>query len=123
MAILLQLFMISKTGEAKTITTHYLFFLGLYQGLYFINCAWHFYFEGFFDLIAVVVALSRPSSTGTSSTCTSHKYSRKRSSVCQGKCQRPSPAPVLRGAWTEFLPEQRHKMLQVENQKLNSCCR
>uniref|UniRef100_A0A3B4B323 ER lumen protein-retaining receptor n=1 Tax=Periophthalmus magnuspinnatus TaxID=409849 RepID=A0A3B4B323_9GOBI len=30
-AILPQLFMISKTGEAETITTHYLFFLGLYR--------------------------------------------------------------------------------------------
>ncbi|ELK28621.1 ER lumen protein retaining receptor 2 [Myotis davidii] len=54
------LFMISKTGEAKTITTHYLLFLGLYQGLYLVICAWHFYFEGFFDLIAGVVALSTP---------------------------------------------------------------
>uniref|UniRef100_A0A2R9BNL2 KDEL endoplasmic reticulum protein retention receptor 2 n=1 Tax=Pan paniscus TaxID=9597 RepID=A0A2R9BNL2_PANPA len=48
------------------------------------------------------------------------EYSRERSSVCQHKCQRPSPASVLQGARTEFLPQQRHKMLDTENQKLNS---
>lgn len=56
-AILPQLFMISKTGEAETITTHYLFFLGLYRALYLINWIWRFYFEGFFDLIAVVAGV------------------------------------------------------------------
>ncbi|KAM8950685.1 ER lumen protein-retaining receptor 2 isoform X2 [Vulpes vulpes] len=48
------------------------------------------------------------------------EYSRERSSVCPRKCQRPSPASVLQGARTEFLPQQRHKMLDTENQKLNS---
>ncbi|MGH0139238.1 UNVERIFIED_CONTAM: hypothetical protein FKN15_068647 [Acipenser sinensis] len=56
-AILPQLFMISKTGEAETITTHYLFFLGLYRALYLINWIWRFYFEGFFDLIAIVAGV------------------------------------------------------------------
>merc|ERR1712170_331103 len=53
-AILPQLFMISKTGEAETITSHYLFALGSYRALYIFNWIWRFYFEGFFDLIAVV---------------------------------------------------------------------
>lgn len=53
-AILPQLFMISKTGEAETITTHYLFALGLYRALYLFNWIWRYYFEGFFDLIAIV---------------------------------------------------------------------
>lgn len=53
-AILPQLFMITKTGEAETITTHYLFALGLYRALYLINWIWRYYFEGFFDLIAIV---------------------------------------------------------------------
>ena len=53
-AILPQLFMISKTGEAETITSHYLFALGLYRALYILNWIYRFYFEGFFDLIAVV---------------------------------------------------------------------
>lgn len=49
--------MISKTGEAETITTHYLFFLGLYRALYLINWIWRFYFEGFFDMIAIVAGV------------------------------------------------------------------
>ncbi|XP_062264350.1 ER lumen protein-retaining receptor 2-like [Platichthys flesus] len=53
-AILPQLFMISKTGEAETITTHYLFCLGMYRALYLFNWIWRFYFEGFFDMIAIV---------------------------------------------------------------------
>merc|ERR1711976_586313 len=53
-AILPQLFMISKTGEAETITSHYLFAQGSYRALYIFNWIYRFYFEGFFDLIAVV---------------------------------------------------------------------
>ncbi|KAM9326450.1 ER lumen protein-retaining receptor 3 [Gastrophryne carolinensis] len=53
-AILPQLFMISKTGEAETITTHYLFFLGMYRVLYLANWIWRFQTEQFFDKIAVV---------------------------------------------------------------------
>lgn len=53
-AILPQLFMISKTGEAESITSHYLFALGIYRGLYIFNWIYRYYFEGFFDLIAVV---------------------------------------------------------------------
>ncbi|KAK7506289.1 hypothetical protein BaRGS_00002401 [Batillaria attramentaria] len=53
-AILPQLFMVSKTGEAETITSHYLFALGSYRALYILNWIYRYYFEGFFDLIAVV---------------------------------------------------------------------
>ncbi|XP_002733385.1 ER lumen protein-retaining receptor 2 [Saccoglossus kowalevskii] len=53
-AILPQLFMISKTGEAETITSHYLFALGSYRALYIVNWVFRFYTEGFFDLIAIV---------------------------------------------------------------------
>lgn len=53
-AILPQLFMISKTGEAESITSHYLFALGSYRALYLLNWIYRYYFEGFFDLIAVV---------------------------------------------------------------------
>ncbi|CAG11414.1 unnamed protein product [Tetraodon nigroviridis] len=56
-AILPQLFMISKTGEAETITTHYLFCLGLYRALYIFNWVWRYYFEGFFDMIAIVAGV------------------------------------------------------------------
>ncbi|ESO88980.1 hypothetical protein LOTGIDRAFT_106026 [Lottia gigantea] len=53
-AILPQLFMVSKTGEAETITSHYLFALGSYRLLYIFNWVYRYYFDGFFDLIAVV---------------------------------------------------------------------
>ena len=53
-AILPQLFMISKTGEAETITSHYLFALGAYRALYIINWIYRYYFEGFYDFIAIV---------------------------------------------------------------------
>ncbi|XP_071965970.1 ER lumen protein-retaining receptor 2 [Antedon mediterranea] len=53
-AILPQLFMISKTGEAETITSHYLFALGAYRAFYIVNWVYRYYFEGFFDLIAIV---------------------------------------------------------------------
>lgn len=53
-AILPQLFMISKTGEAESITSHYLFALGSYRALYIFNWGYRYYFEGFFDLIAIV---------------------------------------------------------------------
>lgn len=36
-AILPQLFMLQRTGEAETITTHYLFALGAYRALYVPN--------------------------------------------------------------------------------------
>ena len=36
-AILPQLFMLQRTGEAETITTHYLAALGAYRGLYIPN--------------------------------------------------------------------------------------
>ncbi|XP_033752860.1 ER lumen protein-retaining receptor 2 isoform X1 [Pecten maximus] len=56
-AILPQLFMVSKTGEAETITSHYLFALGSYRGLYLFNWLYRYYFDGFFDLIAVVAGV------------------------------------------------------------------
>ena len=49
-----QLYMISKTGEAETITSHYLFALGSYRGLYIANWVFRYLTEGFFDLIAIV---------------------------------------------------------------------
>uniref|UniRef100_T2MGQ4 ER lumen protein retaining receptor 2 n=1 Tax=Hydra vulgaris TaxID=6087 RepID=T2MGQ4_HYDVU len=44
----------SKTGEAESITSHYLFALGSYRALYLLNWIYRYYFEGFFDLIAIV---------------------------------------------------------------------
>lgn len=52
-----QLYMISKTGEAETITSHYLFALGLYRGLYIVNWVWRYYTEQFYDWIAIVAGV------------------------------------------------------------------
>jgi len=56
-AILPQLFMISKTGEAETITSHYLFALGSYRALYILNWIYRYHFEGFYDIIAIVAGI------------------------------------------------------------------
>jgi ER lumen protein retaining receptor len=56
-AILPQLFMISKTGEAESITSHYLFSLGSYRALYIFNWIYRYYFDGFFDIIVVVAGI------------------------------------------------------------------
>ncbi|RHZ76916.1 hypothetical protein Glove_187g36 [Diversispora epigaea] len=50
-AILPQLFMLSRTGEAETITTHYLFALGFYRAIYLLNWIWRFHMEDYVDWI------------------------------------------------------------------------
>merc|ERR1712235_140712 len=52
-AILPQLFMISKTGEAETITSHYLFAQGSYRALYIANWIWRYHYENHTDPIAI----------------------------------------------------------------------
>lgn len=44
-AILPQLFMLQRTGEAETITTHYLFALGIYRALYIPNWIYRLAFD------------------------------------------------------------------------------
>jgi len=56
-AIMPQLFMLSKTGEAETITAHYLFALGSYRALYIFNWVYRYYVEEFFDPIAIVAGV------------------------------------------------------------------
>uniref|UniRef100_A0A1I8AP16 ER lumen protein-retaining receptor n=1 Tax=Steinernema glaseri TaxID=37863 RepID=A0A1I8AP16_9BILA len=56
-AIMPQLFMLSRTGTAETITAHYLFALGSYRGLYIFNWIYRYYTESFFDPIAVVAGI------------------------------------------------------------------
>ncbi|KAG2218952.1 hypothetical protein INT45_004644 [Circinella minor] len=56
-AILPQLFMLQRTGEAETITTHYLFALGAYRGLYIFNWIYRYVTEGHTDVIAWVAGL------------------------------------------------------------------
>ncbi|CAL8123547.1 unnamed protein product [Orchesella dallaii] len=56
-AILPQLFMVSKTGEAESITSHYLFALGSYRALYIFNWIWRYYTEEYYDLIAIIAGI------------------------------------------------------------------
>jgi len=56
-AILPQLFLLQRTGEAETITTHYLFALGSYRALYIPNWIWRWFAEGHWDGIAVLAGI------------------------------------------------------------------
>jgi len=53
-AIMPQLQMIAETGEAETITSHYLLMMGLYRVFYLINWMYRFKTEGYYDKIVVV---------------------------------------------------------------------
>lgn len=52
-AILPQLFLVSKTGEAESITSHYLFALGSYRALYLLNWVYRYFSEAHYDLIVI----------------------------------------------------------------------
>ncbi|KAF2097506.1 ER lumen protein retaining receptor [Rhizodiscina lignyota] len=56
-AILPQLFMLQRTGEAENITTHYIFALGIYRALYIPNWIYRYFFDSYFDPIAVVAGI------------------------------------------------------------------
>lgn len=107
-AILPQLFMLQRTGEAETITTHYLFALGIYRALYIPNWLYRYFVEtpSFFDPIAVVAGivqtvlysdffyiyytkyvypLLQAHCLSEQSTDNSAGFSRARSSICQCK--------------------------------------
>jgi len=56
-AILPQLFMVQRTGEAETITTHYLFALGLYRALYIPNWIYRYLTTGYVDAISTVAGI------------------------------------------------------------------
>lgn len=55
--ILPQLFMLQRTGEAETITTHYLFALGAYRALYVPNWIYRYFTEDTVDPIAICAGL------------------------------------------------------------------
>ena len=46
--------MVTKTGEAETITSHYLFALGIYRFLYILNWIYRYYMESYLDWISIV---------------------------------------------------------------------
>lgn len=58
-AILPQLFMLQRTGEAETITTHYIAALGIYRALYIPNWIYRYAFEAnpHVDWIAIVAGV------------------------------------------------------------------
>ncbi|KAF9649503.1 ER lumen protein retaining receptor [Thelephora ganbajun] len=56
-AILPQLFLLQRTGEAETITTHYLAALGSYRAFYIPNWIYRWYMDDTVDIIAVVAGL------------------------------------------------------------------
>jgi len=56
-AILPQLFQLSRTGEAETITTHYLGALAGYRALYLLNWLYRYWDEGAVDWIVVIAGL------------------------------------------------------------------
>ncbi|KAI9742438.1 MAG: endoplasmic reticulum retention protein [Claussenomyces sp. TS43310] len=56
-AILPQLFLLQRTGEAETITTHYLFALGSYRALYIPNWIWRYFAEDHWDTISVLAGI------------------------------------------------------------------
>lgn len=53
-AILPQLFLLQRRGEAETITAHYLFALGIYRALYVLNWCYRYYTEESYDPIVIV---------------------------------------------------------------------
>ncbi|ODQ68629.1 ER lumen protein retaining receptor [Nadsonia fulvescens var. elongata DSM 6958] len=56
-AILPQLFMLQRTGEAENITVHYIFALGIYRALYIPNWVYRWIFDQYFDYIATVAGI------------------------------------------------------------------
>nr|AAT47870.1 ER lumen protein-retaining receptor [Oikopleura dioica] len=56
-AILPQFFLISKTGEAETNTSHYLFAQGSYRVLYILNWIYRYHYENHVDAITIVAGV------------------------------------------------------------------
>ncbi|KAI9511453.1 ER lumen protein retaining receptor [Russula earlei] len=56
-AILPQLFILQRTGEAETITTHYLAALGAYRGLYIPNWIYRYFVDELVDPISITAGL------------------------------------------------------------------
>lgn len=56
-AILPQLFVLQRTGEAENITTHYIFALGLYRALYIPNWFYRYFFENRFDGVSILAGI------------------------------------------------------------------
>ncbi|CAN3372747.1 hypothetical protein DIURU_004765 [Diutina rugosa] len=53
-AIIPQLYILQRTGEAENITTHYIAALGIYRALYIPNWIWRYLVEGKFNYVSVL---------------------------------------------------------------------
>lgn len=56
-AILPQLFMLQRTGEAESLTVHYIFALGLYRGFYVLNWIYRYAFDDWFSLTSFLTGI------------------------------------------------------------------
>lgn len=56
-AILPQLFMLQRTGQAESLTVHYIFALGLYRAFYVFNWVYRYYVDGWFSLTSFITGL------------------------------------------------------------------
>lgn len=56
-AILPQLFMVQRSGEAESLTVHYIFALGIYRFLYVFNWFYKWIFSIDFDLVSFFAGL------------------------------------------------------------------
>ena len=56
-AILPQLFMLQQTGQAESLTVHYIFALGLYRAFYILNWIYRYWFEGWFSLVSFLTGI------------------------------------------------------------------
>lgn len=56
-AILPQLFMLQRTGQAKTLTTHYIFALGIYRALYIPNWVYRYFFESRLEWLTILTGM------------------------------------------------------------------
>ncbi|OJD15143.1 hypothetical protein AJ78_04568 [Emergomyces pasteurianus Ep9510] len=93
-AILPQLFMLQRTGEADTITTHYLFALGIYRALYIPNWIYRYFADGFFEPISVVAGVIQTILYSDFFWIYYTKFVVPPSFLA---CPAPAPAPVLPG--------------------------
>lgn len=56
-AILPQLFMLRRTGDAEPFTTLYIYVLGVYRGFYILNWIYRYYSEEYIDLISLIAGI------------------------------------------------------------------
>lgn len=56
-AILPQLWMIQKTGEAETITSHYLAAMGSYRAFYILNWIYRYFYDNHCDWVAILAGI------------------------------------------------------------------